>query len=190
MDIKQAYEQMIADGLTPEQILESIQAELEKLFGMGELSEEEYSQALADLQSMAKGANGQEPNAEPEPEMEAQPEVEEMGQETESMEQPMEVEEPIEKDDLIGSRASELVNNGEFEDYDEAYDYAMDLESSQKEGQGQMEQVQEIAQKYLQGQIDENQLMEFLRMLKAKPLNGGAQQVTPQPQNKSDELKY
>jgi hypothetical protein len=188
MDIKEAYKQMVGEGLAPEEILESLTAELEKLFSMGEISEDEYSQALSDLQSMASGANGQEPNAQPQAEGEAEPEGQEMGQENEPVQEPM--EQPIEQDDVIGGRASELVNGGEFEDYDEAYDYAMDLESSQKEGQGQMEQINNIAQKYLQGQIDENQLMEFLRMLKAKPLNVGAQQVTPQPKNKSDELKY
>lgn len=192
MDVKNAYQQMLDGGMSPEEAIQTLQAELEKLLAMGEIQEDEFSQAIAELESMANGANGQKPNTTEEATVEGEPIEEEMMEqpemESESMEEPKNEEVPGE--DKFALRADELVGNGEFEDFNEAYDYAMD-EESMNQGNTKMNQVHEVAEKFLNNQIDENQVLEMLRMLKAQPLNNGGNKPTQQPPQKNmDELKY
>lgn len=190
MDVKQAYQQMIDEGMSPEEAIQTLTAELEKLLAMGEIQEDEFNQAVAELESV-QGGQGEMPQQGEQPVEGEAPVQEEAMMEGESVPEEMmeETAEPAGNgEDKYAMRADELVSSGEFEDFNEAYDYAMDEESMNGQNAA-LEQVQEIAAQFMNNELDENQVLEMLRMLKAQPL-GGNQPTQQPPQKNMDELKY
>ena len=125
MDIKTAYETLIEKGLSPEEAIQQLKAEFEQMLSEGQIQQDVYESALAEIESLGGG--------EPEEENDELPE------------------------DEFAVRAEQLLENGEFDDFDEAYDFALD-ETDASGGGDSEEIVQNAVAQFINGEIDENQI--------------------------------
>jgi hypothetical protein len=174
MDIQQQFNELVEGGMSPEEAIQQLKAEYEKLLSEGQIDE-------ATLQDLLKQLEGL--NAEPQAEMPVdQPQEEDMGEPEAEMpeaapapiqeqEQPMAQEQaaPVDDTDPFADRAQQLLDSGEFEDFDEAYDYAMDEENGEQDEQTML---MDMIQKFLTNEIDEAKVLEMLKTLKMA--KGGA----------------
>ena len=144
MDIKTAYETLIEKGLSPEEAIQQLKAEFEQMLSEGQIQQDVYESALAEIESLGGG--------EPEEENDELPE------------------------DEFAVRAEQLLENGEFDDFDEAYDFALDETDASGGGDGE-EIVQNAVAQFLNGEIDENQLLELLKQIKGE--SGAPNDETP-----------
>lgn len=143
MDIKTAYETLIEKGLSPEEAIQQLKAEFEQMLSEGQIQQDVYESALAEIESLGGG--------EPEEENDELPE------------------------DEFAVRAEQLLENGEFDDFDEAYDFALD--ETDASGGGSEEIVQNAVAQFINGEIDENQLLELLKQIKGE--SGAPNDETP-----------
>jgi hypothetical protein len=192
MDIKTAYQTLIENGMSPEEAIQQLKTEFDKLLSEGKIDDAAHAEAI----KLIDGMNGQaeqvaptdgedvEATEEPvsgEPAMEqpapTEPVEEEMVEEKPMAEAQETVAEPMdETEDKFALRAEELMESGEFEDFDEAYEFAMDEQSN---GGDKSEMVQQIVVQFMNNEMDENQLLEMLKKMKAEQ-GGTAQQMPPQ----------
>lgn len=179
MDIKTAYQTLVENGMSPEEAIQQLKTEFDKLLSEGKIDDAAHSEAI----KLIDGMNGQ---AEPMPptdgqDVEATEEIAPMEPAEEKIveEKPVEeaqetVAEPMdETEDKFSLRAEELMESGEFEDFDEAYEFAMDEQSNDGD---KTEMVQQIVGQFMNNELDENQLLEMLKKMKAEQ-NGTAQQM-------------
>jgi hypothetical protein len=147
MDIQQQFNELVEGGMPAEEALQKLKAEYEKLLAEGQIDEETYQGLLEQLQGLMTNA----PQGEPKAEM---PEAAPMQEQTAA---------PVEDTDPFADRAQQLLDSGEFEDFDEAYDFAMDEQSG---GQDEQAMMTEMVTKFLANEIDEAQVLEMLKKLK------------------------
>lgn len=140
MDIKTAYETLIEKGLSPEEAIQQLKAEFEQMLSEGQIQQDVYESALAEIESLGGG--------EPDDEL---------------------------PEDEFAVRAEQLLENGEFDDFDEAYDFALD--ETDASGGGSEEIVQNAVAQFINGEIDENQLLELLKQIKGE--SGAPNDETP-----------
>lgn len=213
MDIKTAFDELVKNGMSPEEAIQQLKSEIENLLQGGQIDDAMAQQMLSEIEGLANGGQPAEENPpmmeeedglteeqpmEEEPAMNAENAQPMEGSEEEPLpteeevpqEQPMMEEETQPQDappmdnnsemaeDEFAIRAEELMESGEFENFDEAYDFAMD-ESSMEQNDGSM--VQTMVTQFLNGEIDENQVLEMLRKLK----QGMSGPATPTPPEKN-----
>ena len=149
MDIKTAYETLIEKGLSPEEAIQQLKAEFEQMLSEGQIQQDVYESALAEIESLGGG--------EPEDELGGGEPDDEL------------------PEDEFAVRAEQLLENGEFDDFDEAYDFALD--ETDESGGGSEEIVQNAVAQFINGEIDENQLLELLKQIKGE--SGAPNDETP-----------
>lgn len=189
MDIKTAYQTLIENGMSPEEAIQQLKTEFDKLLSEGKIDDAAHAEAI----KMIDGMNGQAEQMAPtdgeeveatqqpvsgEPAMEqpapTEPEEEMVEEETEEEAQETVAEPMEETEDKFALRAEELMKSGEFEDFDEAYEFAMD---EQSDAGDKSEMVQQMVVQFMNNELDENQLLEVLKKLKAE--QGGTAQQMP-----------
>jgi hypothetical protein len=151
MDIQQQFNNLVEGGMPAEEALQKLKAEYEKLLAEGQIDDETYQGLLEQLQGLMTNAPQEEAMGEPEAEM---PEAAPMQEPTAA---------PADDTDPFADRAQQLLDSGEFEDFDEAYDFAMD---EQNGGQDEQAMMTEMVTKFLANEIDEAQVLEMLKKLK------------------------
>jgi hypothetical protein len=144
MDIQQQFNELVEGGMPAEEALQKLKAEYEKLLAEGQIDDETYQGLLEQLQGLMTNA----------PEVETEVEAEPV-QEQAAM--------PVDDTDPFAERAQQLLDSGEFEDFDEAYDFAMDEQSG---GEDEQTAMTEIVTKFLANEIDEAQVLEMLKKIK------------------------
>jgi hypothetical protein len=83
---------------------------------------------------------------------------------------------PVDDTDPFADRAQQLLDSGEFEDFDEAYDYAMDENSGEGDEQNML---MKMVEGFLANEIDEAQVLEMLKTLKMAKGGAMAQAKAP-----------
>jgi hypothetical protein len=153
MDIQQQFNDLVEGGMTPEEAIQQLKAEYEKLLAEGQIDDETYNELLTQLEGLVmeqpqEEVMPEETMGEPEAEMPVEPEV---------------ATERVDDTDPFADLAQQLLDSGEFEDFDEAYDYAMDENTGEEDQQTML--VTMITQ-FLANEIDEAQVLEMLKKIK------------------------
>lgn len=164
MDIQQQFNELVEGGMSPEEAIQKLKAEYEKLLTAGQIDQKTFDDLVGQLEGLAPNMPQEAAMGEPEAEMpEATP--------VEPAQAPAAA--PIDDTDPLADRAQQLLDSGEFEDFDEAYDYAMDEKGG---GEDEQTMIVDMVTKFLANEIDEAQVLEMLKKLKME--KGGSMTQT------------
>ena len=180
MDIQQQFNDLVEGGMTAEEAIQQLKAEYEKLKTEGQIDEAMYQDLLTQLEGMNTADQAEMPEEQPQEEMIGEPvaempEAEQMPVE-ENQPMPEGQAAPVDDTDPFADRAQQLLDSGEFEDFDEAYDYAMDENSGEGDEQNML---MKMVEGFLANEIDEAQVLEMLKTLKMAKGGAMAQAKAP-----------
>jgi hypothetical protein len=167
MDIQQQFNELVEGGMSPEEAIQKLKAEYEKLLTAGQIDQATFDDLVGQLDGLAQGAPQEAAMGEPEAEMPEAAPVEPAAEPTAA---------PVDDTDPFADRAQQLLDSGEFEDFDEAYDYAMD---EQNGGEDEQTMIANMVTKFLANEIDEAQVLEMLKKLKMEKGGSMAQAEAP-----------
>lgn len=180
MDIQQQFNDLVEGGMTAEEAIQTLKAEYEKLKTEGQIDEAMYQDLLKQLEGMNTADQAEMPEEQPQEEAMDEPEAEM----PEAAPMPIENQQPkpegqaapVDDTDPFADRAQQLLDSGEFEDFDEAYDYAMDENSGEDNEQNML---MKMIEGFLANEIDEAQVLEMLKTLKMAKGGAMAQAEAP-----------